>query len=243
MIVIYKLIDPRTSTVMYVGKTSLSLKNRLHSHIHVAKKGNTPKDIWIRDLLLIDKTPLIEILEVVTIETWQQKEQYWIEQFKYTNSSLLNIAVGGSIGGVYLTPEKQQQVVLLQSEAKSKPVYQLDFSYHIIKVHNSCRKAAKELSIADTGISTAARSLGKKSAGGFLWCYIEDLDKIEKCKTGYSIDYSYLYTPVKQLTKEGLLIKQWSSLIEAAKVLGIRRSGISRAKIGERKSYKGFLWT
>lgn len=48
--------------------------------------------------------------------------------------------------------------------------------------------------------------------------------------------------PIKQFSKDGIFIKQWSSITEAAKYYNLSKSCISRACKGERKSCKGFIW-
>lgn len=48
--------------------------------------------------------------------------------------------------------------------------------------------------------------------------------------------------PVLQFSKSGELIKEWPSASEVEKVLGFFQGGISNCCLGERKSYKGFVW-
>lgn len=48
--------------------------------------------------------------------------------------------------------------------------------------------------------------------------------------------------PVQQLTLEGALIKTFDSAREASKELGIGYRCISQCCLGQRKTYKGFLW-
>lgn len=239
---IYKLIDPRNNVIMYVGKTYMTFKKRMYAHIDTAKKGKTNKDLWIKELLSLKLKPIIELIEEVDNSIWQEREIYWIDFYKKINNNILNIAIGGSIGGVYLTSDKQNQVLLLQSEIKSKPVYQLTKKFEIIKLHKSCKQASKEVNISDTCINTSARSIGNKSAAGFMWIYYTDIDKVKNITSEYSLKYDYLHKSVTQCTKKGSIIKKWNSLIEAANTLQINNCGISKAKTGYRKTYKGFIW-
>lgn len=48
--------------------------------------------------------------------------------------------------------------------------------------------------------------------------------------------------PVAQYTKDGELIKVWSSTREAGRQLGINQSNISVVARGKRKTYSGFVW-
>ncbi len=240
---IYKLTDPRTNIVMYVGKTYMTIKKRMYAHYDVANKGKTPKDLWIKELKSLGMLPIVNIIEEVDDSIWQDKEVYWVSHYRYLNPNLLNISIGGSIGGVYLTQEKQQQVILLQSESKSRPVYQLNKQYEVIRLHNSCKRASKEIGTADTNINTAARSRGLRSAGGFIWIYLDEYESFIKPEGIYSIDYSYLYNSVTQISpKTREVIRVWSSVKVAALSLGILRPGIVKARCGYRKTYKGFIW-
>jgi group I intron endonuclease len=51
-----------------------------------------------------------------------------------------------------------------------------------------------------------------------------------------------LKKPIIQYTKDGEFIKEWPSLSDAAKSLGIHNGCISSACTGKRKSAGGFLW-
>lgn len=49
--------------------------------------------------------------------------------------------------------------------------------------------------------------------------------------------------PVLQFTKDRALIKEWPSMIEVERHLGIARSSICQCCKGKSKSAGGFLWT
>lgn len=238
---IYTLTDPRTNIVMYVGRTILRLCNRLSSHVHCAKHNKTPRDLWFKELLDLGLKPIITCIEEVSHDIWEEKEKYWIAYYKKINPNLCNLAIGG---GGPLGCKPQRDVILSMSKIHSKPVYQLTYDYEIVKLHDSCKQASKEVNCADTCISTAARSKGLKSAANSIWIYLSDYNEWIKNNTSkkYEIDYSYLSSKVSQYDKNGNLIKEWSSQTEAAKSLNIRREGITRAKCGDRPSYKGFIW-
>jgi hypothetical protein len=96
---IYSLSDPDTLEVRYIGKAN-NLKYRYWSHLHEAKNDlrNQHKCNWIKKLLSQDKTPLLEIIEEVSIDNWQESEKYWINQFKTWGFSLINKTEGGECG-------------------------------------------------------------------------------------------------------------------------------------------------
>ena len=48
--------------------------------------------------------------------------------------------------------------------------------------------------------------------------------------------------PINQFSKDGMFIKQWSSMTEAARYYNLPKSCISRVCKDERKSCGGFIW-
>lgn len=67
---IYTLIDPITSKIRYIGRTTQSLNNRLVGHLSKSKSKCTHKDYWIQSLLLKGSIPKIK--EIKTVEGWSQ---------------------------------------------------------------------------------------------------------------------------------------------------------------------------
>lgn len=74
----------------------------------------------------------------------------------------------------------------------------------------------------------------RKSYLGFGWCFAEDYAHIKKYKTNRG-DRSVL-----QYTLTGEFIRQWPSISEAQRTLGINNVGLACA--GKRKKAGGFLW-
>lgn len=92
---IYGLYDPRTHPpcIRYVGYTGKGVAHRLAGHIGEAKRGKqTRRHKWIRSLLSAGVKPAFQTLEVVTAETWQERERHWIARLK---GHLINATDGG----------------------------------------------------------------------------------------------------------------------------------------------------
>lgn len=57
-----------------------------------------------------------------------------------------------------------------------------------------------------------------------------------------AINNSYASKPVVQMTKDDIVVRQYSSLTEASKSVGVRRSAISNCLIGYSMTSGGFKW-
>ncbi len=91
-IFIYCLKD-NENNIKYIGK-STNIKRRLSGHISEAllHKGRRPVLVWIHELLTKGFKPIIEIIEECTESNWEEREKFWILQYK---NSILNLASGG----------------------------------------------------------------------------------------------------------------------------------------------------
>lgn len=90
---IYVLKEPDTLKIRYVGITSKSLKQRLRKHLDNAlyTKHNIHLCNWILKYYKNNQLPIIELIEKCDLNNWQEREKYWITQFK----DLLNSTEGG----------------------------------------------------------------------------------------------------------------------------------------------------
>lgn len=107
---IYILIDPRDMAVRYVGKTSGTLYNRLRQHI------NNPKNdyvaTWIRSLIALGVKPIIEEIECIENSNdldWQDRERFWIEEYRSRGCNLTNLDSGGN-GGKQRSEETRKKI-------------------------------------------------------------------------------------------------------------------------------------
>jgi hypothetical protein len=123
-----------------------------------------------------------------------------------------------------------------------------------IKEYPSLREAERK-----TGIPSIHGAVREeyKTAGGFQWRYkddpmfkkgITDIPAVStkrrfssRKETGDRIPYDYS-TPVLQFNKEGKFLREFSSLMEAAKISRIDRQHIVQASRGKEKCAGGFQW-
>jgi hypothetical protein len=87
VIYIYGLVDPRTNQVRYIG-ASLDPWRRRSEHLSEARSSSqTPKALWLRDLLCAGLEPSLTILARTTRSTWRSVEEKWIASYSdLTNS-------------------------------------------------------------------------------------------------------------------------------------------------------------
>lgn len=114
---IYALLDPRDNAVRYVGKTKMALEYRLASHISSCQRANNHRTNWLRKLLRLGLRPIIQLLEVVLEEEWQDAERRWISQFRDAGARLTNSTNGGD-GLTEPTPETRAK---LSAALRGKP--------------------------------------------------------------------------------------------------------------------------
>lgn len=108
---IYGLFDPRDCRLRYIGKSNNPQK-RLKQHIKEAndkKKRNRYVANWIRQLLSENLEPSIEILEEVSIDSWEEAESAWIADCKKFGLKITNGTSGGD-GVKNLSPESIERM-------------------------------------------------------------------------------------------------------------------------------------
>lgn len=109
---IYRLRDPKTSEVRYVGITNDPQMRFLH-HLQCSD-GNEAKCQWIQSLLAEEMKPIMEIIEVHEERiAGYQCEHHWITTYRSQGVKLLNIRDGN------VSPERYED---LRSYAKLEDV-------------------------------------------------------------------------------------------------------------------------
>lgn len=116
---IYTLTDPKTGLVRYVGKSNNPQK-RVLRHIREAITRLDRKDHknnWVRSLLNENNKPILEIIDEVPKNDWQQWEIYWHNQLKEWGFELTNDERYLGIGSSELT-EIQLQKTIAKNKVK-----------------------------------------------------------------------------------------------------------------------------
>lgn len=92
---IYTLTDPITNKIRYIGKAN-NIKARLRGHLSC--KAKSRKNNWIKSLKNSGFTPIIEVLDEVSLSEWEFWERHYISLFKSWGFSLTNSTDGGEAG-------------------------------------------------------------------------------------------------------------------------------------------------
>lgn len=180
---IYKLIDPLSNEIRYIGK-SVNPYSRFYRHIYEANKKGKKKYLycWIKSLLNQGLLPIIEIIEWTF--NWKNREIYWIKYYK-KKYRLTNLSIGGegSFGyfhtekwkrkasnrmkgnkimvGRKLSMETRSKMSISQKESHNEyPVYQYNKDLKFIKKWESVKIAANFYNIVK---STIYNNLMKRS--------------------------------------------------------------------------------
>lgn len=193
---IYSLNCPKNGSVKYIGKTEGCLQKRLSQHLSkYSLIKRTLKNNWIKSLLNDNLYPNIQLIEEVPKNEWEYWEKFWIEQFRQWGFVLKNSAEGGQGGktkwkkgkkhhfyGVKYNEQKRKNIAKsLYGKHKdisirykvSRQVIQMSLTKKFIHKWNSLTEASESLNISRSSISLSC-SGKRKSAGGFIWKYVDN---------------------------------------------------------------------
>jgi hypothetical protein len=167
-ILIYTLSDPNTKEVRYVGKTQVGLKTRLKGHVKEAKKLKLYSSKWINSLLVQNKHPIIELLDIVNENDWCFWEEYWISQFKSWGFKLTNLHRGGT-GGDSICIKNNAKI-----KGKNTEVYNLKGD--LLKVFKYPTEAALYFKADPSSVLKCCNNKSW-SSNNLLFRYEKDVDK------------------------------------------------------------------
>lgn len=195
-IFIYKLIDPISNEIRYIGKTG-NLKNRFAHHISHSKKLKSHISNWITSLVKQNKLPIIEVIETCNEDNWEEREIYWISFYK--SKKLCNVHSGGKLRCIDSGPRKLVKKYDLHENRFRVRCSYLNTVYQIGKYDSE-----KEAIIAyDTfykdpynWIITNPRLPNNQNHNKRVYVYTKELefinsfDSVVKCASWFNIDAS-----------------------------------------------------
>jgi hypothetical protein len=89
---IYALIDPRDSSIRYIGITD-NPDQRLKEHLR-GRGGNPPKRNWVYELRQIGLVPIMQPLETgLSLPAALERESFLIQHYLNSGNALVNLRV------------------------------------------------------------------------------------------------------------------------------------------------------
>lgn len=240
---IYCLRCPDTNTVRYVGKTINSLERRLSKHMAESslKAQTNHRTNWLRSLKNINKSPIIELLEIVKEnEKWEERERAWILFYKNDGANLVNSNDGGD-GQHGRKPSQTTKDKISKS-----------LMGHIVSEETRNKKREKKLGSVWTEESKAKISrLHKgrkrpKETGEKISKALKGIKRTEEFKKRISQQQLGKEGPnkkeIEKFDKNMNKIKKYTSITQASRENNIAASAINNCLKGLSKSSGGFIW-
>lgn len=125
-------------------------------------------------------------------------------------------------------------------DAIDKVTYsQYDFDGNYIQTFSTVPEASKSLGYKSLPIIDVCNGI-RKQAGGYQWRYYKD-DRIQPYIKNKRVAYNK--RKIYQFNLDGTFIKEWNSISDAEKYLGLKNSGgITMCAKGQRNSMYGYIW-
>lgn len=235
---IYKITNPNNR--IYVGCTDDFLE-RLDTY---RRGGNKNQKKIHRSLKKHGvHNHLFEILEVIDEQDKQllntklgDKEIYWGMLFDVLNKNNLTLKLGRR--ATLFSQETKDQIGETQRirNINGKPVLQYTDKGVFIKEWPSVKAAVKGITGKRDGggITSCCRGIVPR-AYGFIWRF-----KFNSTVKGFKVTSKK--SPVYQYNLNGIFIREWVSIIDVQRKLGINQTAISGTCRGIRKTAGGFIW-
>lgn len=152
-----------------------------------------------------------------------QKKRRFSNDFQWCYSKNKDFIVG-------IRPTPQQKT--------SKSVIQYDDKNNIIKIWESATQASKELNIPRQHIYKVCKG-ERQHCGGYKWRYYNSKDN-----TPIKRKITNKGKPVQQFSLNNIFIREYPTIREAEKALGIKmgKSKIPEVCQGKRKTCGGYVW-
>lgn len=218
---IYKLIDPETNEVRYIGLTFNTLKQRLKSHY--SEKSKSHKSNWVQKLRSKGLKPIIESIEsdILSYDEVCEKEIYYINKYKSEGHRLTNMASGGN-KNKKMSDETRRKM----SESAKNRDFKLVLSDETKKILS---EKAKER-FNDDNERERLRIANKR--------YEESKSDEEKLQDILKQNNKFIL----QYDKDMNLIGEYPSIRDAERKTGIFRSNITKCCKKKVKSAGDFIW-
>lgn len=253
---IYKLIDPETNEVRYVGKSN-NPKRRLAAHYNKARYRPTHKFNWIKALKDKGLKPILEVIEEVSIDLWKGREKFWIKFYKQEGHNLTNYTQGGdglSFGNQTSFRKGDNTIQVVKICPKSGEILEFFESLksvgcgHIGHVLDNCKKSIKGFpyikydtykSMSEEEIFNYLECFNSRYSNKTKTSFKKGMIPWNKNKSGYKTSKR---KPVIQIDKSGNVLKEFECCEEAARYMGANTKAIRACLLGRSKTSCGYIW-
>ena len=220
---IYKLIDPITNEIRYIGLTFNDLKQRLKSHCSDVNK--THKSNWVRKLKSQGFKPIIEPVEenISSYEECCSREIYYIQYYRNIGCNLTNSASGG---GVNFKMSDETRKKMSESQKKRYETYKLVLSEETKAVLSQKAKEKFENDEEREKLRIANKR------------YEDSKSEEQKLQDVLAQDCKTIY----QYDKNMNFIMSYPSIRNAAKETSVERSNIKKSADKKCPTAGGFVW-
>jgi len=218
---IYKLIDPISGEIRYIGLTFNTLKQRLKSHC--SEKSKSHKSNWVQSLRSKGLKPIIEVIEsdISSYDEVCDREIYYIDKYQLEGHKLTNMASGGN-KNKKMSDETRKKMSESAKNRKFKLVLSKE-TKELISM-KSIERFKDDSEREKLRISNKRYEDSKSNE--------QKLQDILKQNNKFVIQYD----------KEMNFINEYPSLNNASKKMKIDVSNIIKCCKGVYKSAGGFIW-
>lgn len=126
---------------------------------------------------------------------------------------------------------------------RAQAVRQYDLEHNFIAEYETMTEAQKNTGVSVAKISLVAKNQ-RKTAGGFIWEYVNEKKFVhKKYSCSYDIEKDKCAKPIIQYTLDGVFLREYRSIAEAAAINGFKnRTNISANLSGRTKRAYGYVW-
>lgn len=215
---IYALRCSTSGDIRYVGKAN-NPKKRFREHLRTDRTASSHKKNWIQSLLSKGLKPKLEILEEVSMDTWKERERYYITKYRKIYK-LTNYTDGGE------GPFKGNQISFKKGQKSWNKG---------TRKRKVCAVCGNRFEISPSGDKKYKCCSMRGSS-----VYRSKNPNKGQFKKGTLNNCSSV--KVVQLDKENNIINTYPSIAEASRQTSINQSGISMATRGVHKTAGSFKW-
>lgn len=221
----------------YIGQTEQKPKARQNKHIRDARPGKS--NLSIHNAIRKHKWGNFIFVVIATATDKKMAnllEKFYIRVYESNNRKFgYNLTDGGSGTCGYKHTDKDK--LKISDTHIRRPVRQYSSKRVFVREYASILEAELITGIKRSNIGACCRkTCNYNSAGGFLWCFKAEEDKL------IIPEKHQIRCPVSQYSSKGVIIREYTSAHVAQLATGVDRSSIGKCCQNKAKTAGGFIW-